>query len=228
MSIDVKSLSVLINSIVDLGAKICVLSDMSGLAMVTRSNLNTEDAEAALSALSSIVVPTGDTIARELNGNFVNMTVRTTGGLLLSTVIDTDPKVVLTSVCDENLESTITHGMHRLIPIISNAMEGIAVEIKDRQTGVSPDKRKITIFFDSFLSKVDKAVTSQDLISLLKSTKEDLFTLVPAGTISYEMNRVVTKLQKDMSRLNSNPEYILKVKQELVTLVNGWKKRLLE
>ena len=106
MSIDVKSLSVLINSIVELGAKICVLSDMSGLPMVTRSNLNMEDVETALSALSSIVVPTGDTIARELEGNFVNMTVRTTGGLLLSTVIDSDPKVVLTAIVDENLEPT--------------------------------------------------------------------------------------------------------------------------
>jgi len=66
MSIDVKSLSVLIDSIVELGAKICVLSDKSGLPMVTRSNLNKEDVEIALSALSSLVIPTGDTIAREL------------------------------------------------------------------------------------------------------------------------------------------------------------------
>jgi predicted regulator of Ras-like GTPase activity (Roadblock/LC7/MglB family) len=84
LSTDVESLSVLIDSIVDLGAKICVLSDIAGLPMVTRSKIDIEDVEIALSALSSLVTSTGDTIARELEGNFVNMTVRTTGGLLLS------------------------------------------------------------------------------------------------------------------------------------------------
>ncbi|MHA2174688.1 MAG: hypothetical protein ACXABI_07655 [Candidatus Hodarchaeales archaeon] len=226
MSIDVKSLSVLINSIVELGAKICVLSDMSGLPMVTRSNLNTEDVETALSALSSLVVPTGDTIARELEGNFVNMTVRTTGGLLLSTVIDSDPKVVLTAIVDENLETTITHEMRRLQPIISNAIEGIAVEIKDRKTSVSPDRRKVKVFFDSFLSKIDQAVTPQDLISIIKATKEDLFTLVNSGTISYEMNRFALKLQKDVSTHSVNPESLQQLKQDIIQSVSDWKIRL--
>ncbi|MHA2237882.1 MAG: hypothetical protein ACXACP_06770 [Candidatus Hodarchaeales archaeon] len=226
MSIDVKSLSVLINSIVELGAKICVLSDMSGLPMVTRSNLNTEDVETALSALSSLVVPTGDTIARELEGNFVNMTVRTTGGLLLSTVIDSDPKVVLTAIVDENLETTITHEMRRLQPIISNAIEGIAVEIKDRKTSVSPDRRKVKVFFDSFLSKIDQAVTAQDLISIIKATKEDLFTLVNSGTISYEMNRFALKLQKDVSTHSVNPESLQQLKQDIIQSVSDWKIRL--
>ena len=226
MGIDVKSLSVLINSIVELGAKICVLSDMSGLPMVTRSNLNMEDVEAALSALSSIVVPTGDTIARELEGNFVNMTVRTTGGLLLSTVIDSDPKVVLTAIVDENLETTITHEMRRLHPIISNAIEGIAVEIRDRQRMGTPEQRKVTAFFDSFLTKVDKAVTSQDLISIIRSFKDDLYTLVNSGTISYEMNRLVIKLQKDMEKESYSSDYLSRVKQEIKQSVNDWKKRL--
>ncbi|MHA1942340.1 MAG: hypothetical protein ACW97P_11575 [Candidatus Hodarchaeales archaeon] len=231
MSIDVKSLSVLINSIVELGAKICVLSDMSGLPMVTRSNLNTEDVETALSALSSLVVPTGDTIARELEGNFVNMTVRTTGGLLLSTVIDSDPKVVLTAIVDENLETTIIHEMRRLQPIISNAIEGIAiegiaVEIKDRKTSVSPDRRKVKVFFDSFLSKIDQAVTPQDLISIIKATKEDLFTLVNSGTISYEMNRFALKLQKDVSTHSVNPESLQQLKQDIIQSVSDWKIRL--
>jgi predicted regulator of Ras-like GTPase activity (Roadblock/LC7/MglB family) len=227
MSIDVKSLSVLINSIVELGAKICVLSDMSGLPMVTRSNLNMEDVETALSALSSIVVPTGDTIARELEGNFVNMTVRTTGGLLLSTVIDSDPKVVLTAIVDENLETTITHEMRRLHPVISNAIEGIAVEIRDRQRIGTPEQRKVNAFFDSFLTKVDKAVTSQDLISIIRSSKDDLYTLVPnLGTISYEMNRLVIKLQKDSEKESYSADYLPRVKQEIKQSVNDWKKRL--
>ena len=226
MSIDVKSLSVLINSIVDLGAKICVLSDMSGLPMVTRSSSNMEDVEAALSALSSIVVPTGDTIARELEGNFVNMTVRTTGGLLLSTVIDSDPKVVLTAIVDENLETTITHEMQRLHPIISNAIEGIAVEIKDRHRTGATEQRKVIAFFDSFLTKVDKAVTSQDLISIIRSFKDDLYTLVSSGTISYEMNRLVIKLQKDIEKESYSSDYLPRVKQEIKQSVSDWKKRL--
>ena len=56
MSTDVESLSVLIDSIVELGAKICVLSDISGLPIVTRSKIDTEDVEIALSALSSLVI----------------------------------------------------------------------------------------------------------------------------------------------------------------------------
>ncbi len=228
MSIDVKSLSVLINSIVELGAKICVLSDMSGLPMVTQSSLKSEDAdsETALSALSSLVVPTGDTIARELSGDFVNMSVRTTGGLLLSTVIDSDPKVVLTAIVDENLETTITHEMLRLQPIISNAVVGIATEISDRQTFAEPDQRKIKIFFDSFVAKVNSAITSQDLISIIRAAKEDLYTLVSSGTISYEMNRYVLSLKKDVQNKTSNPESVSRLKKEIINSVSNWKTRL--
>ncbi|MHA1994861.1 MAG: hypothetical protein ACW97Z_09990 [Candidatus Hodarchaeales archaeon] len=228
MSIDVKSLSVLINSIVELGAKICVLSDMSGLPMVTQSSLESEDAdsETALSALSSLVVPTGDTIARELSGDFVNMSVRTTGGLLLSTVIDSDPKVVLTAIVDENLETTITHEMLRLQPIISNAIVGIATEINDRRSIEGPDQRKVNIFFDSFLSKVNNAVTSQDLISIVRAAKEDLYTLVNSGTISYEMNRYVQRLQKVVQNKTSSSESVSNIKKEISQSVSDWKARL--
>jgi predicted regulator of Ras-like GTPase activity (Roadblock/LC7/MglB family) len=226
MSIDVKSLSVLIDSIVELGAKICVLSDKSGLPMVTRSNLDQEDVEIALSALSSLVIPTGDTIARELEGNFVNMTVRTTGGLLLSTVIDSNPQVVLTAIVDENLETTITHEMRRLQPIISNAMEGIAVEIKERERFEIPNQRQISIFFDSLQAKIKQAVNPQDLVSIMRGAKDDLYTLVNSGTISYEMNRYVLKLQKDVQNRSPNPEFMGKIKKDITDSIADWKIRL--
>lgn len=224
MSTDVESLSVLITSIVDLGAKICVLSDISGLPIVTRSRIETEDAEIALSALSSLVVSTGDTIARELTGNFVNMTVRTSGGLLLSTVIDSKPKVMLTAIVDENLETTIIHEMKRLQPIISDAIEGIATEIKERDRYQAPDTRKITTFFDSFMLKINQAVTSKDLISIIGAAKDDLFTLVNSGTISYEMNRLAIKITK---MTTNDPETLLKIKKEIETAVKDWKNRLI-
>ena len=226
MSIDVKSLSVLIDSIVELGAKICVLSDKSGLPMVTRSNLNKEDVEVALSALSSLVIPTGDTIARELEGSFLNMTVRTTGGLLLSTVIDSDPKVVLTVLADANLETTITHEMTRLQPIISNAIEGIAMEIKERQRLEIPNQRQITIFFDSLSAKIQQAVTPQDLVSIMRSAKDDLYSLVNSGTISYEMNRYVLKLQKDAQNKTPNPELMGIIRKDMASSIADWKVRL--
>ncbi|MHA1444986.1 MAG: hypothetical protein ACTSRJ_03380 [Candidatus Hodarchaeales archaeon] len=226
MSIDVKSLSVLIDSIVELGAKICVLSDKSGLPMVTRSNLDKEDVEIALSALSSLVIPTGDTIARELDGSFVNMTVRTTGGLLLSTVIDSDPQVVLTAIVDENLEATITHEMSRLQPIISNAIEGIAMEIKERKRLEIPNQRQITIFFDSLSTKIQQSVTPQDLVSIMRSAKDDLFTLVNSGTISYEMNRYVLRLQKDVQNKSPNPDFMGNIKKDIANSIADWKVRL--
>jgi len=226
MSIDVKSLSLLIDSIVELGAKICVLSDKSGLPIVTRSNLDKEDVEIALSALSSLVIPTGDTIARELEGSFVNMTVRTTGGLLLSTVIESDPKVVLTAIVDENLEATITHEMKRLQPIISNAVGGIAMEIKERKRLEIPNQRQITIFFDSLLTKIQQAVTPQDLVSIISGAKDDLYTLVNSGTISYEMNRYVLKLQKDAKNKTHNPDFMGMIKKDIINSVADWKIRL--
>ena len=226
MSIDVKSLSVLIDSIVELGAKICVLSDKSGLPIVTRSNLDKEDVEVALSALGSLVIPTGDTIARELEGSFVNMTVRTTGGLLLSSVIDSTPQVVLTAIVDENLEATITHEMKRLTPIISNAIEGIAVEIKEREGFEIPNQRRITIFFDSLLTKIQQAVTPQDLVSIISGAKDDLYTLVNSGTISYEMNRYVLKLQKDAKNKTHNPDFMGMIKKDIINSVADWKIRL--
>ncbi|MHA1206625.1 MAG: hypothetical protein ACTSSO_03530 [Candidatus Hodarchaeales archaeon] len=226
MSIDVKSLSVLIDSIVELGAKICVLSDKSGLPMVTRSNLDKEDVEIALSALSSLVIPTGDTIARELDGSFVNMTVRTTGGLLLSTVIDSDPQVVLTAIVDENLEATITHEMSRLQPIISNAIEGIAMEIKERKRLEIPNQRQTTIFFDSLSTKIQQSVTPQDLVSIMRSAKDDLFTLVNSGTILYEMNRYVLRLQKDVQNKSPNPDFMGNIKKDIANSIADWKVRL--
>ncbi|MFX0014209.1 MAG: roadblock/LC7 domain-containing protein [Promethearchaeota archaeon] len=227
MSTDVESLSVLITSIVDLGAKICVLSDISGLPIVTRSKIETEDVEIALSALSSLVISTGDTIGRELDGNFVNMSVRTSGGLLLSTVIDSNPKVVLTAIVDENLETTIIHEMKRLQPIISNAIEGVAIEIKEREKLQAPDQRKILTFFDSFQYKVKQAQTPSDLVSITRAAKDDLFTLVNSGTISYEMNQFALRLEKQVRIKSIDSETLLKIKQAINTAVEDWKKRLL-
>ncbi|MHA2248375.1 MAG: hypothetical protein ACXADY_25735 [Candidatus Hodarchaeales archaeon] len=228
MSTDVESLSVLIDSIVDLGAKICVLSDISGLPLVTRSKIDIEDVEIALSALSSLVISTGDTIARELEGNFVNMSVRTSGGLLLSTIIDSNPKVVLTAIVDENLETTIIHEMSRLQPIISNAIEGVAIEIKERERLQAPDQRKVLTFFDSFSRKVHQAVSANDLVSITQAAKDDLFTLVNSGTISYEMNRFTLRLEKQIRNKSINPEYILKIKEIINEAVEDWKRRLLQ
>ncbi len=228
MSTDVESLSVLIASIVDLGAKICVLSDISGLPIVTRSNIDTEDVEIALSALSSLVISTGDTIARELEGNFVNMSVRTSGGLLLSTIIDSNPKVVLTAIVDENLETTVIHEMSRLQPIISNAIEGVAIEIKERERFQAPDQRKILTFFDSFSLRVQQAVSASDLVSITQAAKDDLFTLVNSGTISYEMNQFALRLEKQIRYKSISPENLLKIKEAINKAVEDWKKRLLQ
>lgn len=228
MSTDVESLSVLIASIVDLGAKICVLSDISGLPIVTRSKIDTEDVEIALSALSSLVISTGDTIARELEGNFVNMSVRTSGGLLLSTVIDSNPKVVLTAIVDENLETTIIHEMSRLQPIISNAIEGVAIEIKEREKLQAPNKRKIFTFFDSFSHKVNQAVSPNNLVSIIQAAKDDLFTLVNSGTISYEMNQFALRLEKQIRYKSISPEILSKIKEAINKAVEDWKKRLLQ
>ncbi|MHA1972142.1 MAG: roadblock/LC7 domain-containing protein [Candidatus Hodarchaeales archaeon] len=226
MSTDVKSLSVLISSIVDLGAKICVLSDESGLPMITRSKLQGDDAEIAFSALSSLVTSTGDTIARELNGDFVNMTVRSTGGLLISTVIDSNPKVILTAIVDENLETTIIHEMKRLQPIISNAIEGIAIEIKGRERLQTPDQHRISAFFDSFSHKVQQATNANSLINIIRAAKDDLFTLMNSGTISYEMNRFALKLERQIRNNTTNDEELATIKKQIMTSIENWKSRL--
>jgi hypothetical protein len=227
LSTDVKSLSVLIDSIVDLGAKICVLSDISGLPMVTRSKIDLQDVEIALSALSSLVTSTGDTIARELEGSFVNMTVRTSGGLLLSTVIDSDPKVVLTAIADENLETTIIHEMKRLQPIIANAIEGIAIEIKGRDKVKTPNQRQILAFFDSFALKVNGTSSPNNLVNIIRVAKDDLFTLVNSGTISYEMNRFALKVEQQIRTKSIDSKNMTYIKEEINKAVEDWKERLI-
>lgn len=222
-----ESLSVLIGSIVNLGAKICVLSDISGLPMVTRSKIDIEDVEIALSALSSLVTSTGDTIARELEGSFVNMTVRTTGGLLLSTVIESDPKVVLTAIVDENLETTIIHEMKRLQPIIANAIEGVAIEIKERDKFKTPNQRQIMAFFDSFALKVNGTSSAHNLVNVIRAAKDDLFTLVNSGTISYEMNRFALKVEQQIRSKTFDLEDMKAIKEEINKAVEDWKERLI-
>jgi hypothetical protein len=117
--------------------------------------------------------------------------------------------------------------MSRLQPIISNAMEGIAVEINDRQRLESPDERKVSIFFDSFLSKINQAVTPQDLMSIMKATKEDLYSLVSSGKISYEMNRYVLRLQKEIQNKTADPEFVSRMKKEITQSVSDWKTRII-
>ncbi|WP_455140721.1 hypothetical protein [Candidatus Hodarchaeum mangrovi] len=226
MSTDVESLSVLIASIVDLGAKICVLSDESGLPIITHSKVDNEEVELALSALSSLVTSTGDTISRELSGAFVNMTVRTTGGLLLSTVINSTPKVVLTAIVDENLETTIIHEMNRLEPTIANAIVGIAVEIKEREKLQSTDSRRVSSFFDSFAAKIKNADSAQGMVNIIRSSKDDLFTLIYSGTISYEMNRFALNLEKLSRSKTITQESLIKIKEEILKSVENWKSRL--
>jgi len=116
--------------------------------------------------------------------------------------------------------------MTRLQPIISNAIEGIAMEIKERERLEIPNQRQITIFFESLLTKIQQAVTPQDLVSIMRGAKDDLFTLVNSGTISYEMNRYVLRLQKDIQNKTTSPELMGKIRKDITNSVADWKVRL--
>jgi hypothetical protein len=116
--------------------------------------------------------------------------------------------------------------MKRLQPIIANAIEGVAIEIKGRDKLKTPNQRKILTFFDSFALKVNGTSTTNNLINIIRAAKDDLFTLVNSGTISYEMNRFALKLEQQLRNRSDDSEYLSKVKKEINNSVEDWKKRL--
>jgi hypothetical protein len=60
----------------------------------------------------------------------------------------------------------------------------------------------------------------------MRSAKDDLFTLVNSGTISYEMNRYVLRLQKDVQNKSPNPDFMGNIKKDIANSIADWKVRL--
>jgi hypothetical protein len=60
----------------------------------------------------------------------------------------------------------------------------------------------------------------------MRGAKDDLYSLVNSGTISYEMNRYVLNLQKDVQNKSPNSEFMGKIKKDIVGSIADWKIRL--
>jgi len=125
------------------------------------------------------------------------------------------------------LETTIIHEMKRLQPIIANAMIGVATEIKGRDKVKAPNQRKILAFFDSFALKVNGTSDPNNIANIIRAAKDDLFTLVNSGTISYEMNRFTLTIEQQVRTKSLNSETLAKIKEEINNAVEDWKKRLI-
>jgi len=225
LGVDVSSLQKLVDKILRSGAKLAVLADMSGLPIVTSTELKQKEIVEALCALASVIIPTGETIAREVEGDFSESLIRTTSESVIASVIDSDPRCVVMAIASKTYEAQIRKEIEDARLSLKKAMEGIAVEIKD--DGLFTTKRddaKLNSFFRTLESQINDAPDLKSLSMYLEDAKENFLQISGRWTtIAYSMNayaRKITALER------KNPDTDLEeLKTEAIKEIKSWEKK---
>ncbi|MHA2296029.1 MAG: hypothetical protein ACXAEU_03895 [Candidatus Hodarchaeales archaeon] len=225
MGIDVTSLQKLIDKIVRSGAKLAVLADMSGLPIVTSTELKEKEIVDALCALASVIIPSGETIAREVAGDFSESLVRTTKESVIASAIESDPRCVVMAIASKTYETQIRKEIEEARPTLLKAMEGIAVEIRDEGLYTTrTDDARLDSFFKAFLSRINDIPDVNTLTLVLDESKENFLQISGRWTtLAYSMNAYARKIQTKARR---DPEIDLELlKSETIKEIESWKKR---
>ncbi|MFW9995989.1 MAG: hypothetical protein ACFFD4_28370 [Candidatus Odinarchaeota archaeon] len=225
MGVDVGSLQKLVDKIVRSGAKLAVLADMSGLPIVTSTELKEKELVDALCALASIIIPSGETIAREVEGDFSESLVRTTKESVIASAIESDPRCVVMAIASKTYEAQIRKEIEDARSSLQKAMEGIAVEIKDEgMFSTKTDDARLDSFFKTLISHVNEAPDMGALSMTLEESKENFLQISGRWTtLTYSMNAYARKIQT-MARRNPDTD-LAEVKSETLKEIESWKKR---
>ena len=225
MAIDVASLEGLVQKVVDSGARVCVLADLTGLVVVSASESEkaSEEEDRLFSAISSMVLAMGEDVAREIGGDLLSATVRTTQSTLLATAIPGKPPTVLITIVDkEALRRQVEGEMERLKSAISGATMGIATEVRVETKTKSVDTSRLESFFSTLILDIDKHEDAEALAYLIEKAKDDfLEALSGYGPVTYSMGSFARQLR------NRKSEPIEALRKDTLSQINAWKEQLL-
>ncbi len=228
---DVKSLEEICEVIVETGAKICVIADERGLPLISKNdgNVYSDDLETALSALASIVLSTGESCAREMSGVFEHAIISTSRGDIITSLVPSDPRLLVVSLVDKELTSLLKHKIESLVPLINAGAKGIITTLKESyqiKTG-SPQVAKIKAQFEYLRKVVNEAKSINEIIFALNKIKDLIPQIIGTWTVvGFEMNRAAIDLEK-YQKAFSEPN-LDAVKKEFLKKVQTWETRLLK
>jgi len=220
-SIDVPSLEILVRKVVEAGARLCVLADMSGLPIVSSAATPDQD-ERCFSALSSVVLAMGEDIAREIGGDVLAATVRTSESTLLaSTIPGLPPTMLITIVDKETLRRQVEGEMERLRNAIGGATMGIATEIRASSSRENVEPGKLEAFFRTLELEVEKIDSAEALAYLIQHSKDDMFEEFSGfSSVAYSMGSFARQLR------NRGNEHFADVKKDTLARIEEWKKQM--
>lgn len=225
LGVDVSSLQKLIDKILRSGAKLAVLADMSGLPIVTSTELKDKEIVEALCALASVIIPSGETIAREVEGDFSESLIRTTSESVIASAIESDPRCVVMAVCAKTYEAQIRKEIEDAKLSLKKAMEGIAVEIKDDGLfTASRNDAKLNSFFRTLESQINESPDLKSLSLYFEDAKENFLQISGRWTtLAYSMDAYARKI-KTMERRNPNTD-LEELKTDAIREIKSWEKK---
>ncbi|MFX0061867.1 MAG: hypothetical protein ACFFC7_06735 [Candidatus Hermodarchaeota archaeon] len=212
MSLDIQAIETQLQSIVNIGAELAVLADMSGLPLCITSKVTNVSSEPdAVSAFASWILNLGSIVEREVPGAFANATLRTSGPnahVVLATIIDSEPVTMVMAVTSLAYEAQVQREMNRLKGSISGAMVGKVTDFKPLLADEpKQDVFKINAFFSTLKENMQQTVSLSDLYELVETAKNNL-TIMDisrfAPAVTYHMNRFGMRIKQEMRRAGKN------------------------
>ncbi|MFW9914429.1 MAG: roadblock/LC7 domain-containing protein [Candidatus Thorarchaeota archaeon] len=224
MSVDVSSIQKILRNIVASGAKIAVLSDKTGLPIAVSSTLEEAEHEEALSALASLIMSLGDTISREIEGNFTNATVRTDKQTVLAVMIPGEVKTCLTTISPAAFEQQVLHEITRFRTPIADGLIGIATEIID--TALHAEKKdilRIKTFFTTLADRVAKSENAPAICYEILTARDNLYEVSSHwSTVGYRMNKLVRGVR------NTGLDGLEILKRDIIEVhIREWEEKML-
>ena len=226
MTTHVTNLQSLLDSIVKVGAKICVIADLNGLMIATASSLDDIEREEALSALSAIVIPVGETSSQELYGDFKEIIIRTDQEVIVAQSLESNPKTAIMAVSDKSFERLLVETLQEKYDLLSKSMDGRQLDIK--KVGIHVDRSdKISKFFNSLKKRIVASQNIDSILLILRDATDEYSSQTAGGwsTLTYQFNSFSRSI-KNLRR--SDPDYPLEeIKIMISKEIVIWKEKAL-
>ncbi|MHA2270937.1 MAG: roadblock/LC7 domain-containing protein [Candidatus Hodarchaeales archaeon] len=224
MSVDVSSIQTILRNIIASGAKIAVLSDKTGLPIAVSSTLEESEQEEALSAVASLIMSLGDTISREIEGNFTNATVRTETQTVLAVMIPGEVETCLTTISPAAFEQQVLHEITRFRTPLADGLIGIATEIID--TALHAEQKdiiRIKAFFATLADRIAKSENAPAICHEILTARDNLYEVSSRwSTVGYRMNKLVRGVR------NTGLDGLEILKKDIVEIhIREWEEKML-
>lgn len=226
MTTHVLNVQSLLDAIVKVGAKICVVADLNGLMIATASSLDDIEREEALSALSAIVIPVGETASQELYGDFKEIIIRTDQEVIVALSLESNPKTAVMAISDKSFERLLVETLQEKYDLLSKSMDGTQLDIQ--KVGIYVDRSdKISKFFDSLRTRIIASQNFKSILRILRDATDEYSSQTAGGwsTLTYQFNAFSRNI-KNLRR--SDPNFPLDELKEMTSKeITKWKSKAL-